>query len=337
MENKMENKQYLMEIKGSGHPDTLCDTYSDIIVRKVQEYDNKIHINADSTTLKSGKFPKLVMSGNVSYAFDEKNWDYFTKAINIAKKEIVSKFKKKYKNAVINFDMDFSFNRNNLEFSTTEELSNDTSFLTAFYPYNEHEENILMISHFLESASEKPETFVGSDYKLMYVFDGNKRNLYISQCFVKNTKYLKENVNTDEALEQYKSGILEGYQVMLWNFVRQNNIPLDNIFVNLDNSTFGFFWNVYGSSVFNNDCGSVGRGNDFYGFSSPFRPANNEAGHGKSVYHPATSLYQECLKRAKDKWETNGSSPNQSVQVTSVSFVGRPLSETVFMYNTLNT
>jgi len=318
----MEN--YVMEVKGSGHPDTLADKYADIVVEEIQKNDGSIHVNADNSTLKSGNFPKLTFGGNVSYDFESNPYDHLTKAMYSAKRAVISEFKKKFNNAVIEFNLDFAINRNNLEYSTTKELMGDTSYVTAFYPLNSWETVVTKLAGVLNKESEQDGTHIGSDFKLLLKVVDGKSTLLISQCFVKDVEKLKT-FNSAQELDEHKTKLRENY----YDFIAPYTHGIDEVIVNADEEEFGFFWNKFGSSVFNNDCGSVGRGNDFYGFTSPHRPSNNEAGHGKAYYHPASRLFNTAYQKAVEKYNETG----KPVQVTAVSMIGRPNSEVEYIYN----
>lgn len=318
----MEN--YVMEIKGSGHPDVLADRYADILVEKIQEFDPNIHVNADNSVLKSGNFPQFTFGGNISYDFENNPYDHLTKAMHSAKKAIIGEFKNKFDNAVIKFNLDFAINRNNLEYSTTKKLMGDTSYITAFFPLNAWETVVTKLAQILNKESEKENTIVGSDFKLLLKVVDGKSTLYISQCFKKDVDLLKT-FDSQQELDEHKTTIREQY----YDLIAPYTHGIDEVVVNPDEEGFGFFWNKFGSSVFNNDCGSVGRANGFYGFTSPHRPTNNEAGHGKANYHPASRLYNVAHGKAMEKYNKTG----EPVQVTAVSVIGRPESEVEFIFN----
>lgn len=319
-----QNENYVMEIKGSGHPDVLCDTYADILVEEMQKYDPDIHVNADNSYLKSGKFPKFVYGGNVSYDFDNNPYDHLSEAMYRGKKRIIGHFKEKFNNAAIDFTPDFDIGRNELEFATSKKLMGDTSYVTAFYPLNGWESVLLSLSETLENETKKENTVVGSDYKLMLVVKDGVSKLVIAQCFIKDTDRIAQ-IDSAQDLDEYKNEILETYH----EIIEDHMDDFDEVVINNSEPEFGFYWNKFGSSVFKSDCGSVGRANDYYGFNSPYRPSNNEAGHGKALSHPASQLYEMALNRAKELHEKD----EKDHMVTIVSIIGSPLEDSIFIEN----
>lgn len=319
-------KTLVLEIKGKGHPDQVCDELANVAIGYIDEFNEKysklnfyIHANFDKCYLKSSKYPMFRVAGNASYDFKRMkdlgiDRDEIFKDIE---RRVVSAFKSIFPNALLKVEFDISFNRSKLEKSTREQLSNDTSYVVSYYPLRKEEQAMLMLRDHIESI-----TYAGYDFKILLAGD----RLYISQCFMKpDVSEVKTDENSDlfNLYNERQDAYYQSYVDDITTFVSKLDIDVTTIIVNNDMNKFGFWWNKFGSSVFHDDCGMVGRGNDIFGFTCNLRPANNEAFSGKNKNHPAMFLKEKAYLKAKEVFEETG----KPVTVTAVSVISDPIDQ----------
>ncbi len=298
----------IVERKGLGHPDYICDAIMDkISVRLSKEYMKKtgtiLHHNVDKSLLVAGeaepkfgggtvKQPMLLVFGdratseingeklNVSEIAVNVAKEWFRKNMRFLDPEKHVKFQVELKPGSVGLTDIFKRKRGVLG-------ANDTSAAVGYAPMTRTEKIVLKTEQFLNSKEFKeqfPES--GEDIKVMGYRNNNHLHLTISMAFV--DRY----IFSEEEYFDKKAKIHEETK----NFVRANT-SFDDIDVQLNTLDVrgrglgGMYLTVLGTSADSGDSGQVGRGNRVNGLISLNRPFCSEAAAGKNPVSHVGKIY----------------------------------------------
>jgi S-adenosylmethionine synthetase len=303
-----EQKTEIVERKGLGHPDFICDSIVDkISVALSQEYLKKfgqiLHHNIDKALLAAGeaenkfnggkiiKPMKLVIGDRATYFAEGEKIDVESIAIKTAKKWIKENLRFLNPEEHVEYQVELKQVSSPLAgiFRKKERIlgANDTSAAVGYAPLTETEKIVLSIEKFLNSKSFKkkyPES--GEDIKVMGLRKNNDLDLTIAMAFVDRF------IDSEKTYFERKEEILEEVK----NFVKENSdFNLSSLVLNaLDQKgkgENGLYLTVTGTSAESADSGQVGRGNRVNGVISLNRPSGNEAGPGKNPVSHVGKIY----------------------------------------------
>lgn len=303
-----KNDAEIVERKGIGHPDTICDSLAEELSVElsklyIKELGAIMHHNVDKALLVGGKAKASFGGGNVISPIEIFLVGRALKEINGKELPIdeiaidmAHKWLKKHvrnldpNNHVVvqtrikpgSKDLVELFER----FQTKGEvpLSNDTSFGVGFAPFDDVEKIALEVEKLLNSESFKKEhKELGEDIKVMVVRIKDNIRVTISAAFV--DKYLKDINDYLEKKEIIKNKALEKALSLTDRKV--------DVFVNTadDTSTGSVYITVTGTSAEQGDDGQVGRGNRANGIITPYRPMSLEAAAGKNPVSHIGKIY----------------------------------------------
>lgn len=290
----------LVERKGIGHPDSICDGLAEAISRSLsREYLDRfgciMHHNTDQVELVGGEANPVFGGGEVikpmyillsgratAYVGDEKA-PVGSIALEAARKYL----KKNIRNLDVNYDVILdqrlgqgSSDLRNVFGRTGIPKSNDTSFGVGYAPLSLTEQLVLGAEKLINSGKIKG---AGTDVKVMGVRNKNKITLTIACAMVsgdlKNmSQYIKAKEKIKREVEKFAS--------------KKTDLPV-KVEVNTgDNIKAGsVFLTVTGTSAEQGDDGSVGRGNRANGLITPYRPISLEATSGKNPVNHVGKIY----------------------------------------------
>lgn len=305
-----EREIEIVERKGIGHPDTICDLCAEVASQKLSQFYLKkfgqvLHHNLDKGLLVAGrsrpKFGggrilepiKIIIAGRATDRVGKLKIPVskiVEKGVKEKLKEILSPHKLIQKNFKI--FVDFQPGAANLQevFKREKEspIANDTSFGIATGPYTKTERATLAVANLLNSENfVKKYLFLGKDVKVMSLRE--KENLIVTFVVSYIDRYIKGAKDYFEKKEKIRK-IVE-------NFLKKN-FSFKKIFVfhnTLDDpkatSEDQIYLTVSGLSAEAGDDGQVGRGNRVSGLITPCRSMSLEAAAGKNINHPG-KLYQ---------------------------------------------
>jgi S-adenosylmethionine synthetase len=198
-------------------------------------------------------------------------------------------------------------------------LANDTSCGVGYAPLSELERLVLRIEKHLNlAATKKAHPEIGEDIKVMGVSRNNKIELTIACAFID-----RHIADINDYLEK-KSKLGE----LIKNEARQITDKVLEIKVNTaDNPDTGsLYLTVTGTSAESGDDGEVGRGNRANGLITPYRPMNMEAVSGKNPVTHVGKLYNIVARQITEALV------EEFAEVTDaycylVSQIGSPVSE----------
>jgi S-adenosylmethionine synthetase len=265
----------VIERKGPGHPDSICDRLAENLGLHLKEeylkkYKKVLHYNVDKVLASCGQVDyknrkmikpvKIVFSGNATKL----------EGVNKILKETVEKSLKleisrglKYRiyNHISECSPDLSDNFNFKK-------CNDTSFSVGS-PFTKNEILVLKIGKFLEKLAEKKEE-IGTDYKIMFI--NGKIIIAIALRCENNKKYFL-----------VKNFIGNKIEEMFRKKVEINTADTENFYFNT----------ITGTSLEQGDAGMTGRGNRYNGLITPMKPMTMEAYAGKNDVTHIGRIYQK--------------------------------------------
>jgi len=311
----------IVERKGLGHPDYICDAVMDqISIGLSKIYLEKagaiLHHNVDKSLLVAGeaeprfgggivKQPMLFVFGdratskingekiNVSEIAVNVAKEWFRKNMRFVDPEKHVKYQAELKPGSVGL-VDI-FKRKGKVLG-----ANDTSAAVGYAPMTTTEKVVRKTEQFLNSTEFKqrfPES--GEDIKVMGYRNNNHLHLTVSMAFV--DRY----VSSEEDYFDKKAKILEETK----KFVNANT-DFDGVGVQLNTLDVrgrglgGMYLTVLGTSAESGDSGEVGRGNRVNGLISLNRPFCSEAAAGKNPVSHVGKIYNVLTyKIARDVYE----------------------------------
>ncbi len=298
----------IVERKGVGHPDSMCDAIMDKVsveLSKVylKEFGAILHHNTDKSLLVAGdvecKFgggivnePMLLIFGDrATFGANGKDVPVEDIAINTAKNWLKDNIRfvdpdkhMKYQVAIRHGSQGLTdiFKRETCMFG-----ANDTSAAVGYAPMTRTESMVLETERYVNSKDFKKRFPAGGeDVKVMGFKNRKVLNLTIAMAFVdrfveseKDYMRKKEDIQTDVQDWVNKKAAFEEVNVFV------NTLDVEGRGVD------GVYLSVLGTSADGADSGQVGRGNKVNGVISLNRPIGTEAAAGKNPVSHVGKIY----------------------------------------------
>ncbi len=336
-----EHRVEIVERKGTGHPDFMCDSMMEAIsVALSKEYRDRfgtiLHHNIDKGLLAAGRVEKTFGGGRVIQPMEFIIGDRATFAA--AGREVpvvdiaIHAAKEWVKNHLRFVDPDRHITYRTVLSPGSEELTdifsrpgtvrgaNDTSAAVGYYPLSPTEQAVLSVERHLNSKEFKerhPET--GEDVKVMGMRSGRKLSLTVAMPLL--ASFLESEDDYFEKKEKIEAEIAR----VCGTFRAFDRI---DVFLNtLDVRGRGFggvYASLLGTSAEDADSGQVGRGNRVNGLISMNRPMGTEAAAGKNPVSHVGKIYNVLShKIAREIYETIEGI--KEVYVILLSQIGTPI------------
>jgi S-adenosylmethionine synthetase len=331
----------IVERKGVGHPDYICDAVMDQISIKLSKiYLEKagtiLHHNVDKSLLVAGECQQKFGGGSILqpmlFVFGDRATsqidgqkidvdevavkaakEWFRKNLRFVDPDKHVKYQSELKPGSIGLTDIFKRKGNVLG-------ANDTSAAVGYAPMTRTEKAVLKTEQYMNSKEFKqrfPES--GEDIKVMAFRDGNALQLTIATAFVDRF------VDSEEDYFDKKEKIIEDVH---------KHVAVDTDFDSVDvklntldmrgRGLGGLYLTVLGTSADSGDSGQVGRGNRVNGLISLNRPFCSEAAAGKNpvshvgkIYNFLTYKIAECV--------CNEVSQLEEVYIWLLSKIGSPI------------
>ena len=338
-----KQKLEIVERKGLGHPDSICDAILDrVSVELSKEYLKKfgaiMHHNADKSLLVAGEVETRFGGGEVKQPMLLIFGDRATKEVEgtrISVKDIAVRAAKNWTKENLRFvdpekHMRYQvelrpgsaaltdiFKRKGRVFS-----ANDTSAAVSYAPMTWTEQLVLETERYLNSKEFKkefPES--GEDVKVMGFRKNDELYLTLGMAFVDRF------VESEDDYFRKKGEILE----RLRTFVEENSdvkkftLDLNTLDVR-GRGVGGVYLTVLGTSADGADSGQVGRGNRPNGVIPLNRHVGSEAAAGKNPVSHVGKIYNLLTHRIANKIYSQVSGLNE-VYVWLVSQIGKPIDD----------
>ncbi len=328
----------IVERKGIGHPDSICDGIAEAVSRELskyylKEYGRVLHHNTDQLEAVGGQSkPKysggkilepsyIILSGRATSQVDGETIPVKSISIGATKNYLKSNFK--HLNIDTDVIIDSMIGHGSVDlrglFDTGKLKSNDTSFGVGFAPLSDTEKLVLATEKYINGDLKKTLPAVGYDVKVMGFREKNTINLTVAAAFV--DKYVKDHSEYQSIKEQLRSKVLD-------NAVKLTDKKVQ-VFVNTGDSEAEHveYLTVTGLSMENGDDGSVGRGNRVNGLITPYRAMSMEAAAGKNPVTHVGKLYNVLANLIADDVVKEADGDIEEVLVRIVSQIGREISD----------
>jgi len=320
-----EKKVEIVERKGIGHPDSICDGIAETVSQALsKEYKEKfghiLHHNTDEVQLVAGSSNPglsggeieekiyLLLTGRATKKHDGERIPVDEIAIEAAKKYTEENFKVL---SPENFEIESKIGETStdLEKVYEETHSNDTSFGVGHAPLSDLEKTV----HSIADELHREITAVGEDVKVMGARKTNGVQITIAAAIISSRV---ENIDEyQEVLEEVKEKAKKLSEVESPDIHvnTADNIEEESIYIT-----------ETGTSAEMGDDGSVGRGNRVNGLITPNRSMSIEAASGKN---PVTHVGKIYNLKAKSISQKIYNETGEFAQVKLLSQIGSSISE----------
>jgi len=331
----------IVERKGLGHPDTICDLVMEQISQSLAQayfvkFGRILHYNCDKGLLAAGRVERRFGGGRViepmrlvigDRAMLVRDFDVAEVAIESVK----SWFQKNLPNVDPNRHLIYQvelkpgsdeltgiFNESSGMF-----LANDTSAAVGYAPLSETERLVLAAEKFLNSAEFKSRfPASGQDVKIMGVRRDCRIDLTVAMPL------LDRFIDNSSSYFQQKEEICQ----TLCSYTRSHLMTLSDLTVSFntldrsDAGLAGMYLSVLGTSAEDADSGEVGRGNQVNGIIALNRPHGSEAAAGKNPVSHVGKIYSVLTHLLADQIYQRVRGLYQ-VTVWLCSRIGSPINE----------
>ena len=327
----------MVERKGLGHPDSLCDGIAEAVsIALCKEYKKKcgiiLHHNTDKVQLVAGRSnPKygggevispiyILLGGRATREFEGEEIAVDTVAIKAAKDylrnirnlDVDSHVVVDSKVGMGSYDLLTVFRDKNKEIP----LANDTSFGVAHAPLSESESIALNAENRVMAEYRNRELAVGEDMKVMALREKDKITLTIGDAFV--SKYVDDYEHYEDAkqrLKEFVSGVAEEY-------TSREVITM----INMADTPDSVYLTVTGTSAEMGDDGGAGRGNRCNGLITPNRPISMEGTPGKNPINHTGKIYNLLANKIANE-VVDSVDGIQEVYIKILSEIGRRIDD----------
>ncbi|MFN3814082.1 MAG: methionine adenosyltransferase [Aquificaceae bacterium] len=331
----------IVERKGIGHPDTICDNLAESLSRELckwylDEFGAVMHHNVDKALLVGGKANtyfgggeivdpiEIYLVGRAILEKDGKVLDAEDMVLHTVKSwirehirhldpekhvKVYARIKPGSKDLI---DLFKRFQKRG-----EVPLSNDTSFGVGFAPLDGLERAVFETEKFLNSKALKDEhPEVGEDVKVMGVRVGENIRLTIAAAFL--SFYIKDTKDYFERKEVIARKVKTYIEELLGRRIDIN--------INTADSDESVYITVTGTSAEQGDDGQVGRGNRVNGLITPYRPMSLEAAAGKNPISHIGKIYNTVANKIANR-VVKEVDHVEEVYCYIVSQIGKPINE----------
>jgi S-adenosylmethionine synthetase len=333
----------VVERKGLGHPDSICDCImNEVSVSLSKEYLKRagtiLHHNIDKSLLAAGEVEtrfeggiikkpmKLIFGDRATYKVNEEEIPVEEIAVETAKEWFRQNLRFVDPDRHVVYQVEIQPGSSALTdiFKRGSKVleANDTSAAVGWAPPTKTETAVLKTENYVNSKEFKksfPES--GEDVKVMAFRKDDELELTISMAFVDRF------IENEKQYFKKKSEILENVS----RFVKENN-DFAKIQVQLNTldtpgrGIGGIYLTVLGTSADGADSGQVGRGNRVNGLISLNRPQCSEAAAGKNPVSHVGKIYNLLTFRIAN--EIHRQVPDaREVYVWLLSKIGQPVNQ----------
>lgn len=335
----------LVERKGIGHPDSICDGIGEAVSRALcREYLKRfgviLHHNTDQGELVAGESNPVfgggeiikpiyfLINGRATTYIENKGETEKIPVGRIAVEAAKNYFKENLRN--INPETDVIFDQKVGQgsgdlmhmFKSKTPMSNDTSFGVGFAPLSEIENIVLETEKYINNIGKEKLNIkaAGNDVKVMGVRKKNKISITVACAMV--SKYIKD-------IDEY-SEIKKEMHDKIMNFMAKKTDKEITLDINTadDIKSKSVYLTVTGLSAENGDDGSVGRGNRCNGLIAPYRPMSMEATAGKNPINHVGKLYNLLSNKIAEEIADEGA---KQVYVRIMSQIGKDISNPMIL------
>ncbi|MGQ9720344.1 MAG: methionine adenosyltransferase [Candidatus Jordarchaeum sp.] len=339
----MQQRMEICERKGTGHPDTICDSVmNQISIALSKTYMDKfgfiMHHNVDKSLLAAGetvtKFGGGEMIKPMLMVFGDRA-TFEVGGVEIPVNEITINTTKKWFRDNMRFvdpeehlNYQIELKRGSQALMDIFERkgkflgANDTSAAVGFAPMSDTEKIVFETERFLNSKDFKksfPES--GEDIKIMGLRQEKNLKITVAMAFV------DQFIDSEEDYFRKKDEVSEEIKQFINSKINMDKIDLTiNALDMRSRGVDGIYLTVLGTSADGADCGQVGRGNRVNGIIPLNRPTSSEAAAGKNPVSHVGKIYNILSYRIANNIYQKVSGLKE-VYVWLLSQIGKPINE----------
>lgn len=337
----------IVERKGLGHPDTLCDSTAEELSIALSRYYLKhfgkiLHHNIDKCLLVGGHSDvsfgggvvtspiRMIIAGRAVENFEGKEIPLEEIAEDVTHQWLNKQMR--YLEAEKNVIVETKIKTGSVDlrstYNNTSLLANDTSLGVGFSPMTELENIVYHTEKYLNSPETKNRyPMIGEDIKIMGIRKHDHIHLTIAIAFISRF------IHSKREYCDLKTTLLEYIKTFINNFTRKYITLVINAADNEERNIF--YLTATGTSAECGDDGQVGRGNRANGLITPYRPMTLEATAGKNPITHTGKLYnliarEICIDIEKETGISDA-------ECFLVSQIGKPITEPSIVHVKIHT
>lgn len=337
----------IVERKGLGHPDTICDHLAEEISKKLSKTylsiaGKVLHYNIDKILLSAGKTKKTFAGGSFLepikiFVGDRATYKYGDIEIpvnNMVKSSIKNWFKRHIRHIELKHIKTTVLLKEGSEeltsiFKDKKNLlsANDTSTGVGYYPLTPLENITLEIERYLNSAIFKEKhPYTGEDVKVMSLREKKTLNITIAMPF------LSKSIRSEKEYFLLKDIVLKELEVFITSRWREGKVNIDlNTLDKKGAGIEGIYLTLTGTSAEDADSGEVGRGNRANGLISFMRPHTSEAVAGKNPVSHIGKIYNFFAFYLAERVYKNFENIEE-IYIYILSRIGTPIDNPLCLY-----
>lgn len=306
----------IVERKGLGHPDTICDLVMEQISQALSQaylkhHGRILHHNCDKGLLVAGQVERRYGGGRViepmrlvigDRATLVKEFDVAELAVETAKGWLRENLAEVDPQRHVTYQVELKGGSDELADifrpGSASYQANDTSAAVGYAPLSETERLVIAAERYLNGRDFKnkfPES--GSDVKVMGIRSGTQLDLTVAMPL------LDRYVTSGSVYFQRK----EEMRQVLVSYLQSRLDKLNEISVTMNTldrhgaGLSGMYLSVLGTSAEDADSGEVGRGNQVNGIIALNRPRGSEAAAGKNPVSHVGNIYNVLTHRLAEQ------------------------------------
>ncbi|MGI9423024.1 MAG: methionine adenosyltransferase [Hyphomicrobiaceae bacterium] len=336
----------IVERKGVGHPDTICDALAEELSRNLciyyrEHFETVLHHNVDKVLLRGGSAEAGFGGGEVTEPIDIYLAGRATTNVGsdlVPVEQIAIEGSRNWLRQNLHaldaerhvrvhclvrpgsVDLTGVFSRSD---GRTTPLSNDTSIGVGFAPFSNLESLIMAAErHLTDHDRTDASPARGEDVKIMGVSSPRGIQLTVAAAMIGpklegSEDYERERATVASEVLQVAATLgLEGLAV--------------DVNTADDPASGSYYLTVTGTSAESGDDGQVGRGNRVNGLITPYRPMTLEAAAGKNPVNHVGKLYS-IVAQSLARLIVEHIKPVSSAECFLVSQIGKAITEPAFV------
>ena len=335
----------IVERKGIGHPDSLCDGIAEHVSRALSQlYLDRVgevlHYNTDETQLAAGNASPafgggevvepiyVLVVGRATRKYEADDGTEYTLpvdsvALSAARDYLADVVPELDFGTDVVVDTRLGEGSGDLQTVFGEEdaaipMANDTSFGVGHAPLTETERIVLDAEEHLNGAYAADNPELGPDVKIMGKREGNHIDLTVAAAMI--DRHLDGVAAYRDAVASVREAVLDLARSRTDRTISVEVNTADDPEKGLD----GLYLTTTGTSAEQGDDGSVGRGNRANGLITPNRPMSMEATSGKNPVNHIGKIYNLLSTQVAEAVvdEVTGI---RDLRIRLLSQIGRPI------------
>lgn len=305
----------IVERKGKGHPDTICDRAAEELSINLSSYylekfGRVLHHNVDKCILAGGSSDAsfgggrvtkpiyLLLVGRATSEVGGAPVPIGELAVDGTRRWLREAFR--FLDTERDIEIDYRIRPGSIDLVAAFEkekevpLANDTSIGVSFFPLTETEKIVREVEAYLNSREVKEaHPYIGEDIKVMGVRIGENIRLTVAIAFISHLiPALKDYLEIKERVASIISDYCKGFinKKVAVDINTADVIEKEAVYIT-----------VTGTSAESGDDGQVGRGNRVGGLITPYRPMSLEATAGKNAISHAGKLYNIAARNMAER------------------------------------